>query len=214
MAWLGVGDALNVVLFFAAYQATSVAIAVLTHYLTPIFVALAAPLVLRERMSARTCGAVAASFAGLVLMLAPVERRARRGALVGAPCGAGSAVFYASNVVVNKRLVAAFSASEMMFSTASSRPRSWPRSSRSARGRRAAAPSRSWSLGGLGPGALAGLLFMWGLRRMPASHASTLTLLEPLVAVVLAALVSASTSAARRSRGGADFGGGGGGGVK
>ena len=40
VAWLGVSDALNVGLFFAAYQRTSVAIAVLTHYLTPIFVAL------------------------------------------------------------------------------------------------------------------------------------------------------------------------------
>jgi drug/metabolite transporter (DMT)-like permease len=39
----------------------------------------------------------------------------------------------------------------------------------------------------IGPGALAGLAFVWGLRRMPAAHASTLTLLEPLVAVALAA---------------------------
>lgn len=30
---------------------------------------------------------------------------------------------------------------------------------------------------------------MWGLRRIPASHASVLTLLEPFVAVLLAAAV-------------------------
>ena len=35
------------------------------------------------------------------------------------------------------------------------------------------------------PGALAGLLFVWGLRRMPAAHASTITLLEPLIAVLI-----------------------------
>ena len=40
------------------------------------------------------------------------------------------------------------------------------------------------ALGSFGPGALAGLFFVWGLRRVPASRASTLTLLEPLVAVL------------------------------
>jgi DME family drug/metabolite transporter len=44
-------------------------------------------------------------------------------------------------------------------------------------------------LGALGPGAIGGLTFVWGLRRIAASHASILTLLEPFVAVVLAALV-------------------------
>jgi drug/metabolite transporter (DMT)-like permease len=33
---------------------------------------------------------------------------------------------------------------------------------------------------------MAGLFFVWGLRRVPAAHASTLTLLEPLVAVTIA----------------------------
>ena len=39
----------------------------------------------------------------------------------------------------------------------------------------------------VGPGALAGLAFVWGLRRMPAAHASTLTLLEPLVSIAFGA---------------------------
>ena len=51
VAWLGVADALNDYFFFAAYQKTSVAIAVLSHYLAPLFVALSAPLVLGERPS-------------------------------------------------------------------------------------------------------------------------------------------------------------------
>ena len=37
------------------------------------------------------------------------------------------------------------------------------------------------------PGAMAGVAFVWGLRRMPATHASMLTLLEPLVAVLIGA---------------------------
>lgn len=188
VAWLGIGDALNVVLFFAAYQRTTVAIAVLTHYLTPIFVALAAPFVLGEKARLRTFGAVAVAFFGLVLLLEPWRVGLGRNDVVGAALGAGSAVFYASNVLVNKRLVAAFSGSEMMFfHGVVATPLLF-----------ALVPASEYALvsphalgivmlGALGPGALGGLLFVWGLRRVAAAHASVLTLLEPFVAVLLAA---------------------------
>jgi drug/metabolite transporter (DMT)-like permease len=187
VAWLGIGDALNVVLLFAAYQRTSVAIAVLTHYLTPIFVALAAPLVLRERAGPRTFAAVTVAFCGLVLLLQPWGSGVGRNELVGAALGAGSAVFYASNVLVNKRLVKAFSGSELMFfHGVVGTPLLF-----------ALVPPSEYALvsrdavlvvlgGALGPGALGGLLFVWGLRRIAASQASVLTLLEPFVAVILA----------------------------
>lgn len=184
VAWLGVADAMNVMLFFAAYRHTTVAIAVLTHYLTPILVALTAPFALGERLRARTYAAVAIAFAGLVLLLEPWN--ALHG-LEGALYGAGSAVFYASNVLVNKRLSPVFSAPELMFfhglvaipflllfvgPLSVSRP-----------------DLVTLGLGALGPGTLAGLMFVWGLRAVPASHASVLTLLEPLVAVILGAAV-------------------------
>ena len=187
VAWLGVADALNVLLFFAAYHTTTVGIAVTTHYLTPLFVALAAPWVLGEALRRRTLAAVVVSLTGLLLLLRPWEATLRPQDFLGAALGAGSAVFYASNVLVNKRLVGAFSGSELMayhgvVATALLA---------------ALVPHQAWSmatwpslgillLGSLGPGALGGLLFVWGLRRIPATHASTLSLLEPLVAVLVA----------------------------
>ncbi len=189
VAWLGVADALNVALFFAAYQRTSVAIAVLTHYLTPIFVALAAPAVLKERAHPRTTVAVAISFAGLVLLLQPWGRGLGRSDVVGAALGAGSAVFYASNVLVNKRLAPAFSASELMFYHGFvAVPLLWLAVPSGALAGAAFSSVVVLVLGALGPGVTAGLLFVWGLRRVPASHASILTLLEPLVAVATAAV--------------------------
>jgi len=169
-----------------AYKLT-IAVSVLTHYLTPIFVALAAPLLLRERMTGRTALAVAASFAGLAIMLVPSSQTAGTTAMwTSAALGAGSAVFYAGNVIVNKFVAADFSTSESMF---------WhgvvgtpllavfvPREAWSAIDPRAAVFLLVTSLG---PGALAGLSFVWGLRRIPAAQASTLTLLEPLVSIVL-----------------------------
>src|SRR5208283_2546432 len=115
IAWLGVSDAMNVLLFFAAYKLT-ITVSVLTHYLTPLFVALAAPFVLRERMTARSAMAVATSFVGLAAMLAPTGAEAPSAVVwTSAALGAGSAVFYASNVLVNKFVAPTFSASETMF---------------------------------------------------------------------------------------------------
>jgi drug/metabolite transporter (DMT)-like permease len=190
VAWLGVTDAFNVLLFFAATRIT-IGVAVLAHYLTPVFVAVASPLVLRERLTRRTAGAVGASLLGLAVMLAPgrtgVDMRA---VWASALLGAGSAVFYASNVVANKFVVDDFTTSEVVF---------WhglvatPLLA-------AFVPLEAWrtvdlrAVGFLAliatwPGAFAALLFIWGLRRMPAAHASTLTLLEPLVGVLLGAAV-------------------------
>jgi drug/metabolite transporter (DMT)-like permease len=187
MAWLGVGDALNDYFFFGAYQKTSVAVAVLSHYLAPLFVALGAPLV-RERPGRRTYVAVLVAFGGLVLLLQPWAAPVK-GAAVGATWGAASAVFYASNVLVNKRLFRAFTASELMFFHCFV---ALPLLA-------AMVPHAEWhaldahaasivALGSLGPGALAGLAFVWGLGHVPASHAGALTLLEPLIAVLLGAV--------------------------
>lgn len=190
VGWLGISDALNVALFFAAYQRTTVAIAVLTHYLTPIFVALAAPFVTREEARARTFVAVAIAFLGLAVLLEPWRASLGAGDLAGAALGAGSAVFYASNVLFTKRLAPAFSGSELMFFHGLvATPLLFafvPVSDYGAVSGRALA----FVLGGaLGPGALGGLLFVWGLRRVTASHAAVLTLLEPLVAVALATVL-------------------------
>jgi drug/metabolite transporter (DMT)-like permease len=198
VVWLGVGDAMNVLLFFAAYKLT-IAVSVLTHYLAPVFVAIAAPFVLRERLAARTAVAIVVSFAGLAVMLAPAGvGTVRAGVWTSAALGAGSAVFYASNVIVNKFVVAEFSTSETMF---------WHGVVATPllalfvpRGAWAAVEPRAVSflaVAAIVPGALAGLAFVWGLRRVPAAQASTLTLLEPLVSVLLGAVVLGEALAGR-----------------
>lgn len=190
VAWLGVSDALNMVLFFAAYQRTSVAIAVLTHYLTPILVALLAPLVVHERLRSSTYAAVAIAFTGLVGLLEPWRASFAAADFAGAALGAGSAVFYASNVLVNKRLAGAFSGSELMaFHGLVAAPLLFLLVPTGQYGLVSASALGVVVAGAATVGTLGGLLFVWGLRRIPASHASVLTLLEPLVAVLLAALV-------------------------
>lgn len=204
VAWLGFADAMNIVLYFRALQLASVAVAVLTHYLAPLFVAVTAPIVLRERRDARTTGAVLISFMGLALLLEPWGATHRPGDAMGALFGAGSAFFYASNVLANKRLVGEFSGSEMMFFHGLVATPVLV----------AMVPAGAWSsldprafgyllLGSLGPGALGGLLFVWGIRRIRASHAATLALLEPLIAVLVAAMVMNQTLSLAAMIGGA-----------
>jgi drug/metabolite transporter (DMT)-like permease len=192
MLCLGVSDALNVVFFFRAIQTTTVAVAVLTHYLTPLLVALIAPVALGERVSKRTFGAVGVALAGLVLLLGPWRQASSvsETMLKGGAFGAASAVFYAANVILNKRLSPAFSGSELAFYHGLVAVPvvcglvpigAWDGVAGSAWG---------WLVAGsIGPGAVAGLLFVWGLRRIPAAHASALTLLEPFVAVLLGVVV-------------------------
>jgi drug/metabolite transporter (DMT)-like permease len=185
IVWLGIADSGNVGLFFAAYQRTTVAIAVLTHYLTPIFVAIAAPWVLRERIGARTGVAVAVSFLGLSLLLEPWRGGLSRADLLGAALGAGSAVFYASNVLMNKRLSHAFSGSELMFfHCLVGVPILWAFVPAGAIERTPSASLAIIAVASVVIGTLGGLMFIWGLRRIDTSQASVLTLLEPFVAVV------------------------------
>jgi len=184
VVWLGVADALNVACFFAAYQRTSVAVAVLTHYLTPLFVAVLAPVVLREAPRRKVLASVALAFAGLCLLLAPLRAERHAGDALGAALGAASAVFYASNVLVNKRLIRAFSGAEMAFYHGlvatpfllALVPR----------GAWSAVRGESIAVLGAGSvlvGALGALFFVWGLRRIDATRAANLTFLEPVVAV-------------------------------
>jgi lipopolysaccharide transport system permease protein len=89
---LGVADAGSVGFYFAAIDRGPVAVAVLSHYLAPILVTLAAPLLLGERRSRRALTAAVISLFGIGLL---VWHPGEQMALVTAGLGAASAVFYA-----------------------------------------------------------------------------------------------------------------------
>jgi drug/metabolite transporter (DMT)-like permease len=190
VAWLGVGDALNAMCLFYAYKVASVAVAVLTHDLGPLLVALAAPVMLKERVRVTTFVAIALSLAGLSLLLKPWEVAATRGELVGAFFGVASAFFYASNVVMNKRLTGAFSGSELMaWHGVFALPVLVAMSLREGFVHVDPKSAALLAVLSIGPGAFGGVLFSWGVRRMKASLAATIALLEPVVAILISVIV-------------------------
>ncbi|MBF0563821.1 MAG: EamA family transporter [Nitrospirae bacterium] len=63
----------NTMAFFIAYENTTIANAVFTHYIAPVIVAVLAPLILKERVTCYTLLAVALSTVGLWVMLSEVS---------------------------------------------------------------------------------------------------------------------------------------------
>jgi drug/metabolite transporter (DMT)-like permease len=180
-------DALNLVLFFAAIEHTTIAIAVLTHYAAPILIALAAP-----RIDGTTVrGAVpaaAVAVAGLAIVLEPWHAPAA-GATTGAALGLLSAVCYAGNVFSARRLVERIGAPRAMsyhalLAAAALAPL--------AAGGIDRVTGEDLALLGAGAttiGAASGVAFLVGLSRIGAARAAVLTFAEPLVAVAVGALV-------------------------
>lgn len=179
-------DAVNVLAYFGAMSHTTVAIAVLTHYLAPVLVALAAPIVDRQRVPGAVVAALVAT-AGLALVLAPWRPENRGGeALLGGALGALSAVAYAANVFLSRRFAArvgtfrglgthALLAAAMML----------PLGLAEGPGRLEAWHAVPLAVGVVFPGVLAGVLFLRGLPRVGAARAAVLAFFEPLVAVAV-----------------------------
>jgi drug/metabolite transporter, DME family len=184
----GLFDALNVVTFFEAMQRTTVAVAVLTHYLAPCLIALAALWITRTPNPRALLAAIVALI-GLVLVLSPWQQQPGHPTLgVGALLGFASAICYAANVFVVGRVAAAigslramsyhaliagvvllpFGASHMMDLTAQD--------------------IGIISAAAVSIGALSGVLFVVGLSIIGPARAAVLTYAEPLVAVLVGAI--------------------------
>jgi drug/metabolite transporter (DMT)-like permease len=185
---LGLADAANVWLFFGALARTTVAVAVLSHYLAPALVALVAPPVARTPPQRGALPRALLATAGLCLVLEPWRlAKLEPRHLLGALFGAASAGFYALNVCIAKRLAPRFSAEEqLVYHSAISLAllllvAPW-----------SAVPEARGAalvfLAGALIGVTAAVLFVRGVARIPAEHAAVLTFLEPLTAVLVGAL--------------------------
>lgn len=95
----------NWILLFEAYQYTSVATATLCYYMAPIFVILASPIFLKETLTRKKVICVAVSLVGM-MMVSGVFETEFTGILElkGILLGLGAAVFYASVIILNKKI--------------------------------------------------------------------------------------------------------------
>ena len=98
----GAAIGINWILLFEAYRHTTVAIATICYYLAPAFMTLASPLV-GEKLNVKKLGCIGVALVGMVFV-SGVFQGAENGSLLGVLLGVGAAVFYATVILLNKTL--------------------------------------------------------------------------------------------------------------
>ena len=93
---------MNWIALFEAYNYTTVTTATLCYYLAPVFVTLASPFVLREKLTTKKLLCVAVALFGMVFVSGVLEGGIS--GLRGILYGVTAAVLYASVILLNKRM--------------------------------------------------------------------------------------------------------------
>lgn len=100
-AFLGI----NWILLFEAYEYTAVSVATLCYYMAPVFIIAVSPFILKERLTTKKIICAAGSLLGMVLVSGIVTGGSLLGGnAIGILLGLASAVFYASVVIMNKKI--------------------------------------------------------------------------------------------------------------
>lgn len=190
LAGNGVLLALHWFLFFSALVLTEVSVAELLTFTGPIYVAVLTPLVLKERFDPRVLMPIAIALAGIALVLGPdIGALAGGESLAGAAMAMLAAVVYGFLVLNAKRLLRGLEPGVVMF---------WE----SVVAALLFLPlvlmvpsfgeSDDWlavlTLGLVHSGIVA-FVFLHALKRIRADHAAVLMYVEPVTAVLLAALL-------------------------
>ncbi len=178
---VGVFGLINNVAFFMSYKLTDIATAVFVHYLTPVLVAAVAPFVLKEKFSPKVALAVGIALIGLFVMVKP-----QNGISLGVVLAFVSAIAYAATTLCFKKGSGTYSPYELALSQ-NSVPvigllpwilYRWQPV--------AISDFKLLLISGLVLQSLGLVLFLKGMKKLPASQVSVITFLEPVGAVVLA----------------------------
>ena len=102
--WLGFFGLVNLLSFVYALKTTTVAAALLTHYVAPVLVAVLAPLTVKDRMGRDTLVALAVAAAGLVFIFAGGLDFSDGRGILGAASGTLSGLAYAAVILYSRAL--------------------------------------------------------------------------------------------------------------
>ena len=107
LKWLlpcGIAMGFNWILLFEAYRYTTVAVATLCYYLSPVIILLLSPLVLKEKLTALKAGCIALALGGMFLVSGVVQSGGSGFNATGILLGVGAAALYALIVLCSKQL--------------------------------------------------------------------------------------------------------------
>ncbi|MHB9002603.1 MAG: DMT family transporter [Coriobacteriia bacterium] len=183
----------NWLLFLTALDMTDVATAELLGYTGPVFVAVLAPFVTGEAFDRRIIAPLALSMGGIVVIVAQhgVSLGSER-QMIGAGLAFASAITYAALLLRSKRILRGISSGALMlveYMVASVLLAPLVIAAY-ARGAVPSSPGAYGALVTLGVvhTAISGFIFLGGLRQVRTDHAAVLMYIEPVSAVLFAAL--------------------------
>ena len=186
----GAAIGINWILLFESYRYTSVATATLCYYMAPIFVMLLSPVVLGQRLTKLKMICVCVALAGMVLVSGVLENGG--GGFRGILLGLGAAAFYASVILMNQfiRDIPAYDKTILQLGSASAvlLPYVLLTVNFAAQALTPMAVLMLLVVGVVHTGA-AYWLYFGGMKNLPAQTIALLSYLDPVVAIVLSALL-------------------------
>lgn len=99
----GAAIGVNWILLFEAYRYTTVSVATLSYYFAPVIVTVLCPVFFHERLTGKQILCFAMSTVGLILITGSGELGGAQDS-IGVLFGLGAAMFYASVILMNKRI--------------------------------------------------------------------------------------------------------------
>jgi len=100
----GAAMGFNWILLFEAYNYTTVATATLCYYLAPIFVIVASPILLKEKLTVKQVVCVIVALIGMVFVSGVLGVEISADETMGIILGIGAAILYASVIMLNKAI--------------------------------------------------------------------------------------------------------------
>ena len=190
LALSGAAIGINWILLFEAYRYTTVAIATICYYLAPAFVTLASPLV-GEKLTVKKLSCIGIALIGVVLV-SGVFQGNQESSLLGVALGVGAAVFYAAVILLNKKLspIGAYDKTLCQLGTAALVVAPYILLS-GGMDFRAMTPIGWIMLGivGVVHTGIAYALYFGGIRDVNAQTAAILSYLDPVLSILLSALI-------------------------
>ncbi|MDD5615064.1 MAG: DMT family transporter [Candidatus Methanoperedens sp.] len=184
---LGLFEAAAVMANFYSIRYTTVSVAVLLLYTTPIYVTLLSPIVLKENITRRSIIALMISITGVVLVVQPQTLNGIN--IIGVALGLASGILFALMILTSRKIRDIYSGTaqatwSMIVSLIVFSPFAFAVSMDVLNNH-----MQLLILFGLIPTAIGGILYFSGLRLIKAQSASIISLIEPVSAVVFAFII-------------------------
>jgi len=180
----------NWILLFEAYRFTSVSVATVCYYMAPIFTILMSPFALREKITLKKGLCVAIAFIGMVFVSGVIQDGIS--GIKGVLLALGAAVLYACVVIINKTMHNVSGIDRTIFQIGAAAIAVLPYWLLTDD---LAAIQFDWTavamlaVAGIVNTALAYELYFKSIERVPAQSAALFSYIDPIVAILLSAVV-------------------------